>query len=279
MDEPVNSTRVYMADNISHCKTEGCYRNSTEEFAGFEFFNDFTINFFTVIYILVFAIGMTGNLLTCTLMLVNRQLRRAVHIYTFNLAICDILILSFYVPTQIVMIKKQLNWVMGIEMCKIANIILPVTLTCTIGCLLAIALDRTRALAFPLQWRADSLKHSRIVMVAIWIISILVNIPLFVYPKLVYDGSVVYCTDGWPEIADGETFWIVIFAFLYCIPLVVMVIAYVSMVIFVRKSRFAEEVHQKFHKKVVVMGTRLVAVFAVCTGFQHFFFFYDIIVQ
>ena len=213
-----NFTRSFTLDNIKGCNDDRCYKNLTGKHVHNKVFNEVTINIFIILYVSVFIVGMFGNIITSTSMVVTGRLRRAVHIYTFNLAICDILILCFYIPTQLVLINDQFDWKMGIEMCKLVNVILPITLTCTIGCLLAITLDRTRGLYQPLQWRSDSAKSAKVILLIIWIISLIVNIPLFINPKLERNGSTTMCTDGWQELHHGELYWVIIFAFNYCTP-------------------------------------------------------------
>lgn len=104
--------------------TNPCHHNNETGCLKFRFFSQASITIFLLTYICVLFIGVVGNLLTIGVVFTQRSRRRAINLYTFNLAICDMLILCFYVPTQMSQIKNQLEWTMGEMACKCVNIIL-----------------------------------------------------------------------------------------------------------------------------------------------------------
>ena len=61
------------------------------------------------------------------------------------------------------------------------------------------------------------------------------------------------------------------FILTFAIPLIVLIIAYTLMIIFISRTKMTA--NRKQNAKVIKMGVSLVFVFAICTGFQHFFFF------
>merc|ERR1712048_54516 len=106
-------------------------------------------------------------------------MRRSIHMYTFNLALSDILILFFFVPTQMVYVREQLHWTMGLEMCRIVNFVIPVALASTAFTLLAISFDRCRGLTQPFKYRSDSKKTAKVVLPLIWLLALSLSTPLF----------------------------------------------------------------------------------------------------
>lgn len=248
------------------------HSNSSHIFTHYAFFTQASIIVLYIVYGIVFATGMIANLTILISMILHRQVQtRSIYLYTFNLAICDILILVFYIPTQMISIQDQLEWNMGEGMCKSVNIVLPVTLTCTIGILLAIACDRALGLLKPFGWKAHSLRRAKIAIPVIWFVSILINIPLLIYPKVDDTGPVIICTEGWPHHRDGELFWLGMFILAFCCPLVTLAATYVTMFGMIRKKSIRTNTTQE--TKMIKISVSLVAVFAVCTGFQHVFFF------
>ena len=244
--------------------------NNTRTVGHVDYFSPFLINCTKITYSLIFATGIISNIIAFIGTATKRPLL-SLHIYILNLVICNSLMLLLYVPTQVLLVEDQLEWKMGLDMCKIVNAILPVTFCCTIGTLLAIAFDRTRALVKPFKWREDSMKHSKIFVPLIWLTSVIINIPLFVQPKLKEIDSVVHCCEGWRSVKEAEGFWITMFVLVYALPLLILVITHILMICYIQTHSLG--VNHKQHSKLIFMGIKLVSVFAVCTGFQHVFFF------
>ena len=63
-------------------------------------FSDSTITMFTVAYGILFIVGFLANVVTCVTM-VRRRLQKPVDVYTFNLCLCDVIMLAIYIPTQV----------------------------------------------------------------------------------------------------------------------------------------------------------------------------------
>ena len=101
----------------------------------------FLIGFHTA-YTILLLVGILGNILTCYVIVQRKNMRRAIHLYTFNLAVADLLILLVYVPNQMLIMEEQFKWHLGRAICKINYAILPVALHASVGTLLAITIDR-----------------------------------------------------------------------------------------------------------------------------------------
>lgn len=225
-------------------------------------------------YAIVLLVGLLGNLLTCVLIKLRKSMRRSIHIYTFNLAVCDCLILIFYVPSQMVFIENQLNWVMGVTVCKVNNIILPASLAATVFTLLSITIDRARGLLQPFVWRSDSQRYAKISIPIIWVVSTLLSLPMLIYPTVSHtslDGlDVLTCREMWPDENVGNIYWIAMFALLFVIPLILIFILHVIMVVVISKEK--NIINQKQNRKMIKMTIAVVTVFLICTGMQHTYF-------
>lgn len=257
--------------NFSECSAIDCVKHlALQQGNNSGLFSQVFVVFFNVLYITMFTTGVIANVVFIY-NITRRAVRRTIHVYTLNLAVCDLFILLLYVPTQMVYIKDHLKWQMGRGMCKLVNIVLPVTLACTVFTLLAIALDRARDLLYVSR---DTLKRVNyyvrraiLTLPVIWLVSITINLPLLILPKLEGVGDEKYCSEGWAESSHGEMFWICMFALLFCLPLVALFVIYLLIVYKVGRSGCVQQ------RKTIRIGVTLVFVFAVCTGFQHLFFF------
>ena len=221
-------------------------------------------------YAILLLVGILGNILTCYVIVQRKSMRRAIHMYTFNLAVADLLILSVYVPNQMLVIEEQFKWPLGRSVCKISYMILPVALHASVGTLLAITIDRCRGLVSPFSWRADSLNKAKISLPIIWFVSLVLSSPLFEYSDLIeMPGGAYYCGEAWPSKVYSKWFWTSNFIIVFAIPLVVIVTTQIVMIVAVAR----ETSNKKQNQRMVVMVISLVVVFTVCTGFQHLYFF------
>ena len=129
---------------------------------------------------------------------------------------------------------------------------------------------RCRGLVTPFSWRADSLIKAKISLPVIWIISIILSSPLFIYSELVQSANGNYfCGEDWPSKLFSRWFWTSNFIIVFAIPLVVIVTTQVIMLVVVAR----EASNKKQNQRMVTMVILLVVVFTVCTGFQHLYFF------
>ena len=249
--------------------------NQTQNIGTVRILSDATIVTMHILYLLVLIVGIFGNILTCMVIICRKSMRRSIHFYTFNLAICDLFVLFFYVTTQMVFIWNQLKWTMGLGMCKVNNAILPIMLYASLGTLFAITIDRARGLIQPFKWRADSARQAKIAIPLIWLGACLISIPLLIFPKL---GSVeiggeiiVYCSEGWPSQNYERGYWLTMFVLVFLAPLVAIFIVHVVMIIVLFKDRNSS--HRDQNKRMIQMIVAVVVVFTICTGIQHVYFF------
>merc|ERR1712076_281154 len=91
-----------------------------------EYLAPWTIIILDVIYVLIVIIGLIGNIMTCAATIMQKSMRRSIHLYVFNLAVCDMLILIFYVPNEMMRMGNQARFVWGSSMCVFTYTVLPV---------------------------------------------------------------------------------------------------------------------------------------------------------
>lgn len=230
-----------------------------------------------IIYTVIFIIGIIGNVLTCSIVLFQHSMRRSIHLYTVNLSIADIFILVFYAPIQMRFIMDNMDWRMGVFVCKLANSVVPLTLQSSIGTLVAISIDRHRGLNNPFAWRAQSKKHAKIIIPAIWITAVATAIPLAYYCKIVTDPilSVNVCYEKFSSnpLLDSDiayVYWTTIALVQYIIPLLVITFVNMHIAKIVYNSRDRMNL---LHKRMFKMVAVLLITYLICTGMQHLSFF------
>ncbi len=229
-----------------------------------------------VFYIVVLIIGTIGNVLACYIIITRKFMRRIIHIYTFNLAISDLIVVLFYVPVEIVRNEHDLQWTMGSAMCSLNNLAAPTSIVASICTLVAITLDRHRGVTKPFLWRGDSRKVLKFTIPAIWIIALVSSAPLFFVAKVVHENNASYCVEQFSSRTAMKAYWITMFALQVVVPLFIIVIANTHMIWAMQRlsRQMQQEEQHKQHKRMIRMVVLLVLVYAVCSSPQHIVFFW-----
>lgn len=144
--------------------------NSSSAQVPVEYLASWAIIILDIIYVLIVIVGLTGNIMTCAVTIMQKSMRRSIHLYVFNLAVCDLLILIFYVPNEMMRMGNHARFVWGPVMCVITYSVLPIAINGTVFTLLAISLDRTRGIVHPFEWRNGPDNYPKIIIPIIWIV-------------------------------------------------------------------------------------------------------------
>lgn len=175
-------------------------------------------------YSTIFILGTFGNAVVCLAILKRKRMQNSCTMFTFNLAFHDLILVILYVPTQMIAMENCYSWTLGDFMCHLVYIILPLSLSVSIGTLLAITADRYRAIVFPVKARLSK-KTVILITAVIWIVSALTVLPLlFVIKVFSPMPGVQYCFEQWPSEILSEAYWVSIFVIQYLLPLCAIVV-------------------------------------------------------
>lgn len=241
-----------------------------------------------LLYISVFVVGIAGNVVVCAAVVRRKRLRSSNNLFTFNLACADLIVVTIYVPTQMTAFENKHNWALGDTMCRIAYIIIPLCLSASIGSLLAITVNRYRAMVSPLAPKLTG-RNIQFIITAIWVTSLLIALPIiFVAGTETSTNGQVYCSEpGWPEdsVIDN-VYWISIFILQYVAPLIVIgVLSSIAAwklranALFNRKREslvITKAVRRRMQQgtKITKMLFALVCIYAICMLPQHAVYFW-----
>ena len=230
------------------------------------------------IYILVFLFGTVGNLLTCYIIISRKFMRRVIHIYTFNLAVSDLLVILIYIPVEMVRNESNLQWTMGTSMCKISYIVTPTSLISSVFTLVAITLDRHRGVTRPFKWRGDSTRQLWFSIPAIWLIAITCSAPLFHYSDTVLEKGKWYCVETWTSKFHDRLYWSTMFFVMVVAPLAIIIVANAHMICVMKRlsivTNHSDREQHKQHRRMIRMVVALVLVYALCSSPQHVVYFW-----
>ena len=171
-------------------------------------------------YAIIIAIGSVGNALICFAIL-SRKKRKVSEYFILNLAITDLFTSIVSIPLDIIE-RLAGYWPYGSFLCKLVYPLQTVLMAVSVATLLAMSLERHRAIMHPLKPRMKG-KKPIVVICAIWIGSVILVSP-YIY-VLGFDGR--NCDEYWPGTAYVKAYTMSVFIVLYLCPLCGITAAYV----------------------------------------------------
>lgn len=132
----------------------------------------------TLVYLLIFLIGLSGNLLTCAVITKHKKMRTPTNLYLFSLAVSDLLVLLFGMPLEIYDLWQNYPFPFGEGACYFKIFLFETVCFASILNVTALSVERYIAVVHPLKTRYVSTnKHARRVITCVWVVSLVCAIP------------------------------------------------------------------------------------------------------
>ncbi|XP_076647991.1 RYamide receptor isoform X2 [Halictus rubicundus] len=235
--------------------------------------------FMCIIYFLygaVFIVALTGNGLVCYVVHSDVRMKTVTNLFIVNLAVSDILMAFFCVPPSFVSLFVLQYWPFGPKLCPIVNFLQAVSVLVSAYTLVAISIDRYRAIMWPLKPKLSK-RQAQFLILSVWLLALAISTPLPIVSKLT-QPSLQYivcnhylCEEVWPSTENRYYYSIALLVLQYVIPIVVLVFTYASIAVVVwgkRPPGEAENVRDKrmarSKRKMVKMMVTVVIVFTIC---------------
>lgn len=243
-----------------------------------------------VCYLLICAIGVTGNSLVIYVVLMFAKMKTVTNMYILNLALSDVLFLMILPIMGTTALVK--HWLFGFAMCKIYFVLYSINLFGGAFNLCVMSADRYLAVCHPIR----SLKYrtprvALFLCLCIWSLAFLVMLPIILYSTTVKHRNMPgkeTCGIFWPEDqiipADKAFIW---YSFIlgFAIPVSLISVFYVLVIVRLRQVGPAKKSKEKrrSHRRVTRLVLTVVAVYVVCWlpywCFQAYIVFNDINVK
>ena len=198
-------------------------------------------------YIFIFMVSFFGNIFLLVVIYKNKQLRRSINYFVFNMAVSDLFNPLTVMTVKIVEIisgseswKVDRPWLLGNILCKLAYFLPDVSVVVSIGSLLLISIDRLIAVVFPLKAKLISSKVRLISILITWCVAIVFHAPYFYSFKLILYENKTYCILNWGPALDHlkthKGFVTASFITFTLIPVIILVIVYSIIIWTIRKK-------------------------------------------
>ena len=73
----------------------------------------------TIFYVIVFIVGVCGNVLVIYVIVTNHDMRTATNVFLGNLSVADLLVLLVCMPSALVEFHSKEVWYLGDTLCKL----------------------------------------------------------------------------------------------------------------------------------------------------------------
>uniref|UniRef100_A0A4X2L987 Neuropeptide FF receptor 1 n=2 Tax=Vombatus ursinus TaxID=29139 RepID=A0A4X2L987_VOMUR len=202
---------------------------------------------FIMAYVLIFLMCLVGNSLVCFIVVKNRQMRTVTNMFILNLAVSDLLVGVFCMPTTLVD-NLITGWPFDNITCKISGLVQGMSVSASIFTLVAIAVERFRCIVHPFRQKL-TLRKALVTITIIWVLALTIMCPSAITLTVTREEHHVMvdtqnrsyplfsCWEAWPEKGMRKIYTTVLFSHIYVAPLALLIIMYARIAFKLFKAR------------------------------------------
>jgi neuropeptide Y receptor len=230
---------------------------------------------FIILYCLIFTLGVSGNFLVVFVVIRNKTMQTITNIFIANLAVSDIMMCLLAVPFTPLSAFLE-SWAFGDALCHLVPMALGVSVYVSTLTSTAIAIDRYFVIVHPFKPRMK-IFVCLLLIVAVWIISISISLPLAIYQRVIWDekDAAYYCYEYWPKTTARQFFTVTSLILQYIVPCSIIIFCYtkVSLVLKARSrvrigcgsaNRDRDEMEIRRKRRTNKMLIAMVSIFVCC---------------
>ncbi|NWI14490.1 NPFF1 protein, partial [Crypturellus soui] len=191
---------------------------------------------FIAAYVFIFLMCMVGNALVCLTVLRNRQMRTVTNVFILNLAVSDLLVGIFCMPTTLVD-NLITGWPFDNVMCKMSGLVQGMSVSASVFTLVAIAVERFRCIVHPFRQKL-TLRKALVTIAVIWVLALVIMCPSAITLRVTREEHhfmldahnnsypLYSCWEAWPDAGMRRVYTTVLFTHIYVAPLALIVAMY-----------------------------------------------------
>lgn len=132
----------------------------------------------SIIYASIFVTGTVGNISTCIVIARNKSMHTATNYYLFSLAISDLLLLVFGLPTEIYQVWYKYPYIFGEAFCILRGLAAETSSNASVLTITAFTAERYVAICHPfLSQTMSKLSRAVKLILFIWLVALLCAAP------------------------------------------------------------------------------------------------------
>ncbi|XP_073322756.1 neuropeptide FF receptor 1 like 2 [Pagrus major] len=225
----VMNTSLYFSENFTKITFSPYYQHSL-----------YVASSYIIAYFFIFLLCIVGNTLVCLIVAENRRMRTVTNLFILNLAISDLLVGIFCVPTTLVD-NLITGWPFSNSVCKMSGFVQGVSVSASVFTLVAIAVERFRCIVYPLHPK-PTVFVAKAAILLIWVLAVLVMCPAAValtvdkvpFHYMVYNDDFNHtfplytCYENFTNPQMSKVYTAVLLVLIYLVPLTVITVMYLS---------------------------------------------------
>ncbi|KAM3964322.1 neuromedin-U receptor 2-like [Aphomia sociella] len=229
--------------------------------------------FYTICLLVIFVVGVTGNLLTCIVIYLDKTMHTATNFYLFNLAISDFFVaFGILLEVNIIWLKSNIydfqDYDVGNIVCKMHFFLVVALWNNGILIMTALAIERYVAIWHPLLLKSTPVwRRVMKIIVLIWTVAILETLPEVWTISLIYTEYAPICftiPTPFAKIVNG-----VLGLVTFIIPMGIMMFVYTMIAFKVNESQHCDSRdkvfnHRNNRSKVNKLIVALTLSFLIC---------------
>ncbi|XP_010637999.1 neuromedin-U receptor 2 [Fukomys damarensis] len=232
----------------------------------------------TVVYALIFVVGVVGNLLVCLVILRDQLMKTPTNYYLFSLAVSDLLVLLLGMPLEVYEMWHNYPFLFGPVGCYFKTALFETVCFASILSVTTVSVERYVAILHPFRAKLESTKQRALwILASIWGFSIIFSLPntsvhgikLHYFPNGSSVPGSATCTVIKPMWIYNFIIQVTSFLF-YILPMTLISVLYYLMGLRLKKDESLQtdevtaNIQRPCRKSVNKMLFVLVLVFAVC---------------
>ncbi|XP_021137474.2 lysophosphatidic acid receptor 6-like [Columba livia] len=161
---------------------------------------DFQYSLFTVIYSIVFVLGLVENVVALYCLSCRAEHTAHSYVYMINLALVDTLFVCV-LPFKIHYHLNRNNWIFGDVACRVTGTLYYINIYLSIAFFTCICVDRYIAVLHPFTYIRIRAAHYVAVVAALWVVALSVAVPLVLGGPLHNSGerNATACFENFPS--------------------------------------------------------------------------------
>uniref|UniRef100_A0A8D0YSQ2 G-protein coupled receptors family 1 profile domain-containing protein n=1 Tax=Sus scrofa TaxID=9823 RepID=A0A8D0YSQ2_PIG len=237
----------------------------------------------TVVYALIFVVGVAGNILVCLVILRHQTMKTPTNYYLFSLAVSDLLVLLLGMPLEVYEMWRNYPFLFGSVGCYFKTALFETVCFASILSVTTVSMERYVAILHPFRAKLESTRRRALrILGFVWGFSVLFSLPNTSLHGIKFhyflNGSFIpgsaTCTVIKPMWIYSFIIQITSFLF-YILPLTVIGVLYYLMGLKLKKDQPLEadkataNIQIASRRSVSKMMYVLVLVFAICWAPFH----------
>lgn len=236
----------------------------------------------TLAYCIVLALAIAGNFILTGIILKKKRMRKTINFFIANMSACDLLFSTFVLPKVLSEFRLgHQRWLidgaLGLHLCKLVFYFQDVAFAVSIQSLLLIAVDRFRAVVYPLRPPLFSTRKCGASIALTWVVSLGLHSPYILTRQIRDTPNGLICYVDWHgafgRASSFEPYFISLFFLLVVAPICLLIILYTIIILKLREqscprnltiSKGERQRRLRRERKVLTMAVAIVVGFGLC---------------